>query len=67
MSTLANVHPRRQLVVARESTPSPSTPTSPEMDSKKIGFVLQWVESLARGIQVLKANQREALAMLTFR
>nr|CAH0112089.1 unnamed protein product [Daphnia galeata] len=64
MSSLV-IHPRQQLAVARKSTPLPSTPTSPEMDSKKIGVILQRVESLARGIEVVKANQREVLELLT--
>lgn len=32
---------------------------------EKLSFILQRVESLARGIKVLKANQREMLDMLT--
>ncbi len=33
--------------------------------SEKIGVILQRVESLARGIEVVKANQRELLDLLT--
>lgn len=32
---------------------------------EKIGVILQRVESLARGIQAVKANQREVLELLT--
>ncbi|XP_032777751.1 uncharacterized protein LOC123466251 [Daphnia magna] len=59
------VIPRQQLAVARKSNPSPSAPTSPEVDARKIGVILQRVEALARGIEVVKANQREVLDLLT--
>nr|CAH0098825.1 unnamed protein product [Daphnia galeata] len=59
MSSLV-IHPRQQLAAAGKSTPN-----SPEMNSKKIGVILHWVKSLARGLEVVKDNQREVLELLT--